>query len=192
MSTQSEAKFSTEVIKFFDGKLSEVGLQNKIKAAERVKILKDLTIGQDRDKQWRLIAGFQQQDIVFYSPEHAIPMEDFTSKVLRIDKYDKTGQTPVIIPLVICELKIGYSTTTHALITYSSISAQLRNIFPHCGYYFIMDSNKERGMQPETVLRHSKGFDRVFLSWKKERERVWHDIWAHLEYLAELKLIKLS
>ena len=32
-------------------------------------------------------------------------------------------------------------------------------------------TNEDRGMQPETVLRHSRGFDRVFLDWK-EKERI--------------------
>jgi hypothetical protein len=55
-----------------------------------------------------------------------------------------------------------------------------------------MDSNRERGMQPETVLRHSKGFDRVFLNWYKEKEEVWKAIQAHFDYLSELGMMPSS
>jgi len=191
MSKGSEAEFSKKVVEFFRSHLSEAGLDGVITVQERVKILKDLTIGKDRNERWRLLAGFQQQDIVFYCPDHSIPMADFKSEVVRVDKYDRTGQTPVIVPLAICELKIGYRTNTHALITYSSISSQLKNIFPHCAYYFILDSNEDRGMQPETVLRHSKGFDRVYLNWKKEKQKIGQEIFTHFEYLAELGVLEL-
>jgi len=154
-SRTSELEFSREVAQFLHGKLAAEGM-SAITVAERVKVLKDLTIGPDRDGRWRLIAGFQQQDIVFYSPQQCIPLADFQSSMMRIDKYDRTGQRSVVIPLLICELKLGSSVNTHAMITYSSISAQLKSIFPHCAYYFVMDTNEDRGMKPETVLRHSK------------------------------------
>ncbi len=187
-SQSTEPEFSREIAQFLQGKLAGAGL-NAITVAERVKVLKDLTIGMDRDNRWRLIAGFQQQDIVFFSPQQCIPLADFQSKVMRIDKYDRTGQKSVVIPLLICELKLGSSVNTHAMITYSSISAQLKSIFPHCAYYFVMDTNQARGMKPETVLRHSKGFDRVFLNWYRERDKVWEAIQAHFEYLTGLGLM---
>jgi hypothetical protein len=184
----AEAEFSAQVAAFFRGKLAEAG-PGSITVAEAEKILKDLTVGLDRDGRWRLVAGFQQQDIVFYSPQQSFKMADFKSSVLRIDKYDKAGQKPVIIPLAICELKIGSNMNTHSLITYASISTQLKSIFPHCAYYFVVDSS---GMQPETVLRHSKGFDRVFLNWYKEKEGVWKAIQAHFDYLSELGMMPSS
>jgi hypothetical protein len=111
---------------------------------------------------------------------------------MRIDKYDRTGRKPITIPLAICELKIGANINTHEMITYSSISTQLKSIFPHCAYYFVMDSNEKRGMKPETVLRHSKGFDRVFLNWYLEREKVWEAVQAHFAYLHDLGLMPAS
>lgn len=183
----AETVFSQQVAAFFHAQISTTPWAEVLKVKERVKILKDLTIGKDRDGQWRLIAGFQQQDIVFYS--YAIPMPDFKSKVVRVDKYDKTDETPVIIPLAVCELKIGAAMNTHALITYASISAQLKSIFPHCAYFFVIDSNQERGLKPETILRHTKGFDRVFVDWVSEKEHIWQALLAHFNYLVELNLL---
>lgn len=191
MSMLSEAEFSIEVVTFFRNKVIEVGWQKVVEVQERVKILKDLTIGKDRDHNWKLVAGFQQQDIVFFNPADQIKMSDFRSEVIRIDKYDRSERTPITVPLIVCELKMGHALNTHTMITYASISTQLKSIFPHCAYFFIMDSNKERGLKPETVLRHTKGFDRVFLDWEQEKEKVWRDIQAYFKYLAELKLIEL-
>lgn len=188
----SEADFSTKVVTSFRAKIFEAGWQKVIEVQERVKILKDLTIGKvgkDRNRPWKLVAGFQQQDIVFFNPADQIKMSDFKSGVMQIDKYDRFDRIPVTVPLIVCELKTGHALTTHAMITYASISTQLKNIFPHCAYFFIMNSNRERGLKPETVLRHTKGFDRVFLEW--EEEKIWRDIQAHFRYLAKLKLIEL-
>jgi hypothetical protein len=187
----SEARFSQEVVHFFRERLREADLDS-IQVKERVKILKDFTVGLDRENQWRLIAGFQQQDIVFFDPQQNMALDRFKSEIMRIDKYDRTGQKPIHVPLLICELKLGSSVNTHALITYSSISAQLKGIFPHCAYYFVMDTNEERGMKPETVLRHAKGFDRVFLNWYAEKDQVWAAVRAHLEYLSSLGLLPPS
>ena len=186
-----ESQFSADVVQFFRSKLTAAGLTT-LHVEERQKILKDFTVGKDREGRWRLIAGFQQQDIVFYAPSDVISMSDFMSRVMRVDKYDKTGEKPVIIPLAICELKLGSKMNTHGMITYASISTQLKNIFPHCVYYFVMDSNRERGIKPETVLRHSKGFDRVFLDWETEKEKVWATIQSHFEYLRERRLLPTS
>ena len=185
---RTEAEFSADAVRFFRDKLSAAGLE-AVQVAEREKILKDFTIGLDRDGRWRLVVGFQQQDIVFFSPAQSFRMADFQSPVTRIDKYDRTGKKPILIPLLICELKVGSSINTHGLITYASICAQLRSVFPHCAYYFVLDSNRERGMKPETILRHAKGFDRVFLDWYVEKGKVWQAIQAHFEYLAELGLM---
>lgn len=190
--SKSEARFATEVVKYFREKLTHRRFYPFISVATAVKILKDLTIGKDREGCWRLVAGFQQQDVVFFCYDHCVSMSDFRSKFLRIDKYDRRGMKPVIIPLVVCELKIGSNTNTHALITYGSISAQLKSIFPHCAYYFIMDSNRNRGMKPETILRHSKSFDRVFPDWDKEKEIAWQTIDAHLKQLAEFGILSTS
>jgi hypothetical protein len=186
---RDESKFSMDVLRFFQAKIANAGATN-IQVAEKIKILKDFTVGKDRDGHWRLIAGFQQQDIVFYVSADNLPMKDFMSPVMRIDKYDRTGETPVIIPLAICELKLGSSLITHTLITYASISTQLKSIFPHCAYMFLMDTNLRRGVQPETILRHCKGFDRVFLDWNSEKEKIWQTIQAHFLYLKERGILQ--
>ena len=188
MTALTENDFSKEVVKFFSGKLAQSGLDRTIAVAEKIKILKDFTIGKDTNGHWRLIIGFQEQDIVFYTPIHSIRMSDFQSNIMTISR----GSDPIIIPLLICELKVGKGTNTHAVIVYSSIATQLKNIFPHCAYYFVMKSNKWRRMQPETILRHSKGFDRVFLNWEDEMEVVWEDVQSHFNYLSQLGVIDLS
>jgi hypothetical protein len=50
-------------------------------------------------------------------------------------------------------------------------------------------SNEERGLRPETVLRHTKGFDRVFLNWFREKDDIWRAIEAHFDYLDKLGLL---
>jgi hypothetical protein len=185
----TEAKFSQEVVQFFRDQLAETRWGDGTEAQERVKIMKDFTIGVDRESAWRLIAGFQQQDIGFYAPTQIVPMDQFRSAFMRIDKYDRTGRKPIVIPLLICELKVGSSVNTHGLITYSSISTQLKGVFRHCAYYFVLDSSQERSMNPETVLRHAKGFDCVFLDWDREQAKVWEAIEAHFRYLEGVGLM---
>ena len=174
-------------IEFFASRLSGSEFGPSVLVESKVKILKDLTVARDRDGKWRMLAGFQQQDIVFYCPRDSVPLQEFASEFTRIDKYDKKQTKPVVIPLAVCELKLGKNLVTHAIITYSSISSQLKSIFPHCAYYFVMYSNAERGLQPETVVRHTKGFDRVFLNWRDDstREKLWQEIEGHLAYLRD-------
>jgi len=181
-SPASEDEFSAMAADFFRRKVQESRFAAHLAVEQRVKILKDLTIGRDRDGRWRLVVGFQQQDIVFFNPAQAIPMDRFKSDFMRIDKYDREEQRPVVVPHAVCELKLGKGLVTHTLITYSTISSLLKSVFPHCAYYFLLYSNEERGLRPETVLRHTKGFDRVFLNWFKEKD-------AHLDYLDKLGLL---
>ena len=44
-------------------------------------------------------------------------------------------------------------------------------------------------MNPETVLHHATGFDRVFLAWEREQTKVWEAIEAHFGYLEGLGLM---
>lgn len=186
---RDEDEFSQAVVAFFEHRLAESRFAGRLVVQTKVKILKDLTIGRDRDGKWRLVVGFQQQDVVFFNPTQAIPMGVFKSDFMRIDKYDREGQRPVVVPHAVCELKLGKGLVTHTLITYSAISSLLKSVFPHCAYYFVLYSNEERGLQPETVLRHTKGFDRVFLNWFKEKEEAWRAIEAHFDYLDNLGLL---
>ena len=185
----SEDVFSALATGFFRRKIQESRFAPRLVVEQKVKILKDLTIGRDRDGKWRLVVGFQQQDIVFFNPAQAIPMDRFKSDFMRIDKYDREEQRPVVVPHAVCELKLGKGLVTHTLITYSTISSLLKSVFPHCAYYFLLYSNEERGLRPETVLRHTKGFDRVFLNWFKEKDEVWRAIEAHFNYLDKLGLL---
>jgi hypothetical protein len=87
---ENESQFSADVIKFFRAKLDEGGLST-VQVAERLKVLKDFTIGKDREGEWRLIAGFQEQDITFFVRSDSIAMSKFMSPAMRIDHYDRTG-----------------------------------------------------------------------------------------------------
>ncbi|MCA9924352.1 MAG: hypothetical protein KC419_02555 [Anaerolineales bacterium] len=182
----NENIFSQEVIAFFNKKLHQTAWHKQIVVREKVKILKDFTVGRDRNGRWRLITGFQQQDIVFSCPSFDFNKTDFLSKVMRIDKYNAQKVT---IPIAICELKVGSSVNTHAMITYGSIAAHIKQIFPHCAYYFVVDSAQQRRFNPETILRHAKSFDRIFPDWEKEKEKIWQALGDHFSYLTELGVL---
>ena len=94
----------------------------------------------------------------------------------------------LIIPIAVLELKIGKNINTHHFITYSHIARELKSVFPHCAYYFISSGWSKR-FAPETLLRHTKEFDRVFMNWEEEKERIINDLFSHLEYLKELKVL---
>jgi hypothetical protein len=181
---QTEAEFSKQVLKFFREKLTSDKECSDVKVDKEVNILKDFTFGKDKKGNWRPVLGLQQQDIVFY--KDAFTPEKF-GKEVYITNIGKRGE--IVIPLVICELKVSQNFVTHAFLTYSRISQEIKYIFPFCAYYFLLDTNKGRNIQPSTLLRQSKGFDRVFLEWEADKEIIWDDIKKHLEYLKRLKII---
>jgi len=176
----TEEAFSQEVLAFFRLRLAKSRFAGRVEAAEKVKVLKDLTVG-NVDGTWRLVAGVQQQDVVFYCPTDSFDYRDFKSKaMLDIKKY--RGRR-IHVPLAICELKTGdKNMNTHVMITYSSIAEQLKTVFPHCQYHFVMRTNA-RSFTQETFLRHCKGFNRVFTEWSRDRDEVWFTIRQHLEWL---------
>jgi len=180
----TEPEFSKQVLDFFRVKLASDKDFSEIKVDEEVNILKDFTLGKDKKGNWRPVLGLQQQDIVFY--KDTLTPEKL-GKEAYITNIGKRGE--IVIPLAICELKVDQSFATPAFLTYSRISQEIKYIFPYCAYYFLLDSNKERNLQPDTLLRQSKGFDRVFLEWEDDKEVIWNDIRKHLEYLKRLNVI---
>jgi len=180
----NEPEFSTEVFNFFSKKLSQ---QNslEIKVIERPYILKDFTVGKDKNNVWRVFAGLQQQDIVFYQRE--FERSEFENGLIKITGAG-AGKT-IVIPLAICELKIPRSFETHGLITYSEIASQIKFVFPYCVYYFLLSGSDKRVVLPETVLRQGKGFDRVFLNWENDKENIWKDLLSHFNYLKRIGVI---
>ncbi|MCB8948440.1 MAG: hypothetical protein H6653_10545 [Ardenticatenaceae bacterium] len=184
----NENEFSQKVLSYFQVQLQKAGWHERILVQEKVKILKDFTVGRDRNGRWRLIAGFLQQDIVFSYPDCDFDKTAFLSEVMRIDKY---SDQKITIPLAICELKVGSSVNTHAMITYGSIAAHIKQVFPHCAYYFVIDSSKKRKFNPETILRHAKSFDRIYPDWEMEKQKTWQTIAEHINYLIELGIIDL-
>lgn len=183
-SMQTEPEFSKEVLEFFRKKLVSDKDFSNIKVDEAVNILKDFTFGKDKKGNWRPVLGLQQQDIVFYK-DTLSPKK--LGKEVYITNIGKRGE--IVIPLIICELKVSQNVVTHAFLTYSRIAQEIKYIFPHCSYYFLLNTTKERNLQTTTILRQCKGFDRVFLEWEEEKEIIWNDIRNHLEYLKRLKVI---
>lgn len=181
---QTESEFSKQVLEFFRVKLASDKDFSDIQVDQEVNILKDFTFGKNKKGNWRPILGLQQQDVVFY--KDTLPPEKL-GKEVYITNIGKRGE--IVIPLIICELKVGRSVTTHSFLTYARISEEIEYIFPHCAYYFILDSKKERNLQPDTLLRQGKGFDRIFLEWEDDKEIIWNDIRKHLEYLKRLNVI---
>jgi len=180
----TEAEFSKQVLEFFRTKLASDKDFSDIQVDKEVNILKDFTFGKNKKGNWRPVLGLQQQDIVFY--KNTVSPEKF-GKEVYITNVGKRGE--IVIPLVICELKVGQSLTTHGFLTYARIAEEIKYIFPHCAFYFLLDSKRKRNLQPDTILRQGKGFDRVFLEWEEDKEIIWTDIRKHLEYLKRLKVI---
>ena len=191
-----ENDFSKAVLEFLKGKLEKY--DKTLRVNEKMQVISGFTIGKERHGEWKVIAGSLQQDIVIYRDR--IPFKKFQTEILKMTRKAGTvsdivptdgedNDRDVVIPLVVVELKIGKSLVTHGFITYSSIAQQIKNVFPHLNYFFALDSNETRNVTPETVLRYTKGFDRVFLEWGKEKEILWQDVESHLEYLKRLKIL---
>lgn len=178
----SEQQFNQKVAKYFRSKLQEEGFED-IHLEPCIYILRDFTFAKRKDG-WQLLAGFQEQDIVFYKDK--VARDQFCSKLVKTAGTGLRGD--VIIPLVICELKVA-PIVTHVMITSEKIASEIKQTFPHCACYFVMDTNKERRLGKETVLRQGKGFDRVFLEWEEEKETIWQDIKRHFEYQKRLGVL---
>lgn len=179
----TEFEFSTQVKDHLQTALKTNGY-DFIKVKERVNILNSLTVGKIKD-DWKVIFGFLEQDIVLYQEE--IDITDIQNDKILIPRATKDKK--IIIPLAVFELKIGKNINTHQFITYSHIARELKSVFPHCAYYFV-SSGFDRKFAPETLLRHTKEFDRVFMDWGKDKERVLGDLLPHLEYLKRMKILR--
>ncbi len=152
----TEGDFSKEVLEFFKIKLNSDKDFSFIQVDKKVNILKDFTMGKDKQGNWRPVFGLQQQDIVFY--KDSLSPEKF-GKEVYITNVGKRGK--IVIPLIIIELKLGQNLVTHAFLTYTRISQEIKYIFPHCAYYFLLDSNKERNVANSTAKQND---------WLKGRE----------------------
>lgn len=186
---RAEDQFTDEVQTFFCNKLASSNLRNQIECLAKKAILRDLTVGPLAGrKTWTYIFGFQQQDIILTTKDRnqKLPLlqEGRKSGLVEYHWIEK-GQDHLIPPLVICELKTPVSMNTHAFIVYGKIAEQIKSVYPFCAYYFILSSNKKRHLMPHTVYRQAKAFDRVYLEWEEDKERIWEDVERHLIYLKE-------
>lgn len=179
----TEGQFSKKVKIFLEEKLKQKGY-SLIKISERVNILNNLTVGKIKS-EWKIVFGFLEQDIILYRDE--MDVDELKSDKIFIPRGTKDKK--IIIPLAICELKIGKNINTHQFITYSSIAREVKSVFPHCAYYFVSGETK-REFSDATLLRHTKGFDRVYLNWEKDKGKILDDLILHLEYLKRLEIIK--
>lgn len=182
----AEDRFSDAVLADLRRALAESRWGKSVVVDPKVKIVKDFTFGRI-DGRWKLVAGVQQQDIVFYQSQDSIDYADFKSKAM--DKIGKYKGKQIHVPLLVLELKVGgKQLVTHQLITYSSISAQLKQVFPHCRYcLLIRDENRQFSQQ--TLLRHCKGFDRIFVGWEQNKDAICQYVLNHLQYLQEIEAI---
>jgi hypothetical protein len=181
---ESEDQLSAQVEHFFTRKLSRTGLGDQIEAKAKQQVLMNLTVGRDpRRGDWQYYFGLQQQDIVFH-------LKGSNGILALLDgerqyHWLSAGQKHIRVPLVICELKVNRNFVTHHLITYSRIAEQIRQVHPHCAYYFVVGGIGNRKLMPETLLRQAKAFDRVYVHWEDEKEIIWQDIANHLAYLRD-------
>jgi len=179
----TEYQFSIKVKKFIESGLTQSSFSS-IKVKEKVNILNTLTVGKVQE-DWKIIFGFLEQDIVLYQDE--IDITELKSNKILIPRGTKDKK--IIIPLAVLELKIGESLNTHHFITYSHIAKELKSVFPHCTYYFVSGGQK-RKFAAETLLRHTKEFNRVYLNWEKDKNKMLKELLAHFEYLEGLSILK--
>jgi len=178
----TEEQFTKKVLNFFQKKIKESNLPIKVERNDY--ILRDFTFSRNREGKWQLLCGTQEQDIIFY--KDIISRKDFLGK---IGKTSGTGlRKDLIIPLALCELKIG-TLNTHGMIVAGKIAQDVKSIFPHCISFFIVSSNIKRRLGRETALRQAKSFDGVYLEWKKEKEIIWEELLRHFKYCKKRKVI---
>lgn len=178
----TEGQFSKKVKFYLEEKLKQKGYCST-KISERANILNNLTVGRIKS-EWKIVFGFLEQDIILY--QDVIDVTELRSDKVFIPRGTKDKK--IIIPLAICELKIGKNINTHQFITYGSIAREIRSIFPHCAYYFV-SGDKKREFSEATLLRHTKEFDRVYLNWEKDKRKILDDLIQHLNYLKKLEII---
>jgi len=189
----TEGRFSQYVYNFFSEKLKSNNLDEYIEIKSKINILRDITIGyEEKKKAFKLYFGFQEQDIIFCPKDYKKYIPISKENPFFAYHWLQRGMNSIIVPLLICELKIPESMNTHQFITYSKICEQIKEVFPYCDYYFLLASNKKRKLMPETVLRQGKSFDRIFLNFlesEDEKEKCWKSIYDHLMYLkTELRI----
>ena len=182
----TEDDFSKLAVNFFQKRLAADGLDATVEVLAKQQILRDVTVGRDpKSRRWTIYAGLQQQDIVFAPRNNQDGLPVWRELPQMAYHWLKRGQRYLVIPLVVCELKMPRSMNTHQFITYGRIAEQIKAVHPFCQYYFLLYSSVERHLMPETVLRQGKGFDRIFLDWESEKEAVWEAIRNHLDYLRD-------
>jgi hypothetical protein len=182
----TEDDFSKLAVDFFQEHLAAGGLGSTVEVLAKQQILRDITVGRDpKSRRWTIYAGFQQQDIVFAPRNNQDSLPIWRELPQIAYHWLKGGQQHLVIPLLVCELKMPQSMNTHQFITYGRIAEQIKAVHPFCQYYFLLYSNADRHLMPETVLRQGKGFDRIFLNWENEKEGIWETIKNHLTYLRE-------
>ena len=189
-SKMTEAEFTKKVLDFFQKKLKGSNLPIEVESNNY--ILRDFTFGKNEKGTWELFCGTQEQDIIFY--KDTILRENFIGGLNKISRLNRVGLTgtglrkDLIIPLALCELKVG-TLNTHGIMVASQIALDIKDIFPHCISLFIVSSNIKRRLGAITVLRHGKGFDGVYLNWEKEKGIVWKELLRHFEYCKKRKVI---
>jgi hypothetical protein len=88
---------------------------------------------------------------------------------------------------MVYETKVGENLTTHEILKYSSIALKIKSIFPHCRYYLLVSGGRK--LKEETLIRHGKGFDNVFLNWGRDKEKIWKTTEEQLKISKQKKII---
>ena len=172
---KNENEFSKDVHAFLEEKLSAYPNYD---VKEYKNVVTDFTFHESKKGDgYELVAGFQQQDIVIYKKTSTIkPWGKIFGEACRPYGIGESKSEGIIIPLVILELKIKFN--THNLITYSGIANKIKTFFPCCSYCYVLgrDTQKKCNIETLTIERQGKGFDKVFLDWATEKEKIWHFI----------------
>lgn len=190
MKNSKEDKFRKRVFLFFKKKLKKSSFYSRVAVVEKKQILKDVTMVNDKTRfhnvkktRWSLILGFQEQDIIFVSRTFIEKKRFANSDIIEFSRCPDW----VLVPLIICELKIGSNLTTHNLLTCSQIAREIKYLQPFCKYFIIVD--KGRTFFGETIARQTKEIDGLFLNWEEDKNFIWRGIKNYLHDIKSLKYI---
>ncbi len=149
----SEQLWNNDLIHLLETQLRKESKNIKVK---KCRVLKDIFM-RLHNGNYFLQLGFFDQDVVIYEDE--MDIEGFHGvEGIKIHNIDKDMRDHICIPKIIFELKYD-GINTHTLITYSSIAADIKSIFPNCKYLLIL--LHKGNSSHNKLMRNGKNFDGI-------------------------------
>lgn len=149
----SEQLWNIDLIGLLETQLKKESKNIKIK---KCRVLRDIFM-RFHNNDYFLQLGFFDQDVVIY--ENCMNIEEFYGvKGIKIHNIDRDMRDQICIPKIILELKYD-GINTHTLITYSSIAADIKSIFPNCKYLLVL--LHKGSSSHDKLMRNGKNFDGI-------------------------------